>query len=141
MILSLLRPTRRFVLRVIVSLASVCGVTLRSVRRLLFSCVIMILIVKRVAAALPVWLFGRCWRFPLARSHRTLIPAFFLRVALPRPLFHVPHCAILLCRCSTTVFSHAQTVVVCPNCSTQLTTPTGGLARLTEGCSFRKKQE
>uniref|UniRef100_A0A8C5VLS3 40S ribosomal protein S27-like n=1 Tax=Microcebus murinus TaxID=30608 RepID=A0A8C5VLS3_MICMU len=28
----------------------------------------------------------------------------------------------------TTVFSHAQTV------------PTGGKARLTEGCSFRKKQ-
>ncbi|OMH86059.1 40S ribosomal protein S27 [Zancudomyces culisetae] len=33
----------------------------------------------------------------------------------------------------TTVFSHAQTVVVCNGCSTILCQPTGGLARLTEG--------
>mmetsp|Transcript_15881 Transcript_15881/g.15625 ORF Transcript_15881/g.15625 Transcript_15881/m.15625 type:complete len:85 (+) Transcript_15881:49-303(+) len=39
----------------------------------------------------------------------------------------------------TTVFSHAQTVVVCSSCSTVLCQPTGGRARLTEGCSFRKK--
>ncbi|CAM9269275.1 unnamed protein product [Ectocarpus sp. 8 AP-2014] len=39
----------------------------------------------------------------------------------------------------TTVFSHAQTVVVCGSCSTILCQPTGGKARLTEGCSFRKK--
>ncbi|CAB1112574.1 unnamed protein product [Ectocarpus sp. CCAP 1310/34] len=39
----------------------------------------------------------------------------------------------------TTVFSHAQTVVVCGSCSTVLCQPTGGKARLTEGCSFRKK--
>merc|ERR1712083_432434 len=39
----------------------------------------------------------------------------------------------------TTVFSHAQTVVVCAGCSTVLCQPTGGKARLTEGCSFRKK--
>ncbi|CAM9222130.1 unnamed protein product [Discosporangium mesarthrocarpum] len=40
----------------------------------------------------------------------------------------------------TTVFSHAQqTVVVCGSCSTTLCQPTGGKARLTEGCSFRKK--
>mmetsp|Transcript_7114 Transcript_7114/g.8800 ORF Transcript_7114/g.8800 Transcript_7114/m.8800 type:complete len:83 (-) Transcript_7114:436-684(-) len=43
------------------------------------------------------------------------------------------------CFTITTVFSHAQTVVVCSNCSTMLCTPTGGKARLTEGCSFRKK--
>ena len=41
--------------------------------------------------------------------------------------------------CSTTVFSHSQTVVVCGNCQTVLCQPTGGKARLTEGCSFRKK--
>lgn len=41
--------------------------------------------------------------------------------------------------CSTTVFSHSQTVVVCGNCQTVLCQPTGGRARLTEGCSFRKK--
>merc|ERR1739838_521258 len=39
----------------------------------------------------------------------------------------------------TTVFSHAQTVVLCVGCSTVLCQPTGGRARLTEGCSFRKK--
>jgi len=33
----------------------------------------------------------------------------------------------------TTVFSHAQTVVVCAGCSTVLCQPTGGKARLTEG--------
>ncbi len=43
--------------------------------------------------------------------------------------------------CSTTVFSHAQTAVVCANCSVLLCTPTGGKTRLTEGCSFRKKIE
>ncbi|CAO2643165.1 40S ribosomal protein S27-like [Lemmus lemmus] len=40
----------------------------------------------------------------------------------------------------TTVFSHAQTVVLCIGCSTVLCQPTGGKARLTEGCSFRRKQ-
>ncbi|CAK9868785.1 unnamed protein product [Sphagnum jensenii] len=42
-------------------------------------------------------------------------------------------------RFCTTVFSHSQTVVVCGSCSTVLCQPTGGKARLTEGCSFRKK--
>uniref|UniRef100_A0A8C6BH88 40S ribosomal protein S27 n=1 Tax=Monodon monoceros TaxID=40151 RepID=A0A8C6BH88_MONMO len=40
----------------------------------------------------------------------------------------------------TTVFSHAQTVVLCVGCSTALCQPTGGKARLTEGCSSRRKQ-
>merc|ERR1712232_84748 len=39
----------------------------------------------------------------------------------------------------TTVFSHAQTVVVCAECSSVLCQPTGGKAHLTEGCSFRRK--
>ena len=39
----------------------------------------------------------------------------------------------------TTVFSHAQTVVVCGSCNQMLCQPTGGRAKLTEGCSFRKK--
>merc|ERR1711862_962534 len=38
----------------------------------------------------------------------------------------------------TTVYSHAQTVVLCSNCNVVLCKPTGGLARLSEGCSFRK---
>ncbi|NXY86294.1 RS27L protein, partial [Alcedo cyanopectus] len=33
----------------------------------------------------------------------------------------------------STVFSHAQTVVLCVGCSTVLCQPTGGKARLTEG--------
>merc|ERR1712224_1171831 len=41
----------------------------------------------------------------------------------------------------TTVFSHAHTVVFCSSCSTVLCQPTGGKARLTEGCRFRKKVE
>merc|ERR1712037_576830 len=41
----------------------------------------------------------------------------------------------------TTVFSHAQTVVVCSGCSTVLCQSTGGRARLTEGCSFRRKSQ
>jgi small subunit ribosomal protein S27e len=39
----------------------------------------------------------------------------------------------------TTVFSHAQTVVLCQGCNIHLCEPTGGKARLTEGCSYRKK--
>lgn len=39
----------------------------------------------------------------------------------------------------TTVFSHAQSVVVCVGCNTVLCQPTGGKAKLVEGCSFRKK--
>uniref|UniRef100_A0A669NYL3 40S ribosomal protein S27 n=1 Tax=Phasianus colchicus TaxID=9054 RepID=A0A669NYL3_PHACC len=42
----------------------------------------------------------------------------------------------------TTVFSHAQTVVLCVGCSTILCQPTGGKARLTEvvACLFIFKQ-
>ncbi|ELW60912.1 40S ribosomal protein S27 [Tupaia chinensis] len=40
----------------------------------------------------------------------------------------------------TTISSHAQTVALCVDCSAVLCQPTGGKARLTEGCSFRKKQ-
>ncbi|XP_036919093.1 40S ribosomal protein S27-like [Sturnira hondurensis] len=40
----------------------------------------------------------------------------------------------------TTVFSHTQTVVLCVSCLTVLCQLTGGKARLTEGCSFRRKQ-
>lgn len=42
---------------------------------------------------------------------------------------------------STTVFSHAQTVVLCGSCSVMLCQPTGGKARLTDGCQYRKKTE
>ncbi|XP_053992801.1 uncharacterized protein LOC128883933 [Hylaeus volcanicus] len=41
----------------------------------------------------------------------------------------------------TTVFSHAQSVVVCSSCNSALCQPTGGRCRLMEGCSFRPKSE
>ncbi|KAH7104109.1 ribosomal protein S27 [Auriculariales sp. MPI-PUGE-AT-0066] len=43
------------------------------------------------------------------------------------------------CFTITTVFSHAQTVVACASCTQILCQPTGGKARLTEGCSYRRK--
>ena len=42
-------------------------------------------------------------------------------------------CYFAGCYKITTVFSHAQTVVLCVGCSTVLCQPTGGKARLTEG--------
>eukprot|EP00938_MAST-03A_sp_MAST-3A-sp1_P004216 g4216.t1 len=45
------------------------------------------------------------------------------------------------CLVITTVFSHAQSVVKCNSCDVVLCQPTGGKARLTEGCSFRKKSD
>ncbi|XP_017771578.1 PREDICTED: 40S ribosomal protein S27 [Nicrophorus vespilloides] len=44
------------------------------------------------------------------------------------------------CYAISTIFSHAQSAVPCKGCSTILCTSTGGKARLTEGCSFRRKQ-
>jgi small subunit ribosomal protein S27e len=43
------------------------------------------------------------------------------------------------CFSITTIFSHSQTVVLCGSCSAVLCQPTGGKARLTEGCEFRPK--
>ncbi|KAI0252643.1 40S ribosomal protein S27 [Lactifluus subvellereus] len=43
------------------------------------------------------------------------------------------------CFSISTVFSHAQTVVICGSCSSVLCQPTGGRARLTEGSSYRRK--
>ncbi|PSR73156.1 hypothetical protein EW026_g373 [Hermanssonia centrifuga] len=43
------------------------------------------------------------------------------------------------CFAITTVFSHAQTVVLCGACTSVLCQPTGGKARLTEGSSYRRK--
>ncbi|TEA16831.1 hypothetical protein DBR06_SOUSAS22510002, partial [Sousa chinensis] len=40
----------------------------------------------------------------------------------------------------TTVFSHARAAVLCVGCSTVLSQPARGKARLTGGCFFRQKQ-
>lgn len=42
---------------------------------------------------------------------------------------------------STSMFSHASTVVTCGNCNQVIGTPTGGKARLSHGCEFRVKKE
>lgn len=60
-------------------------------------------------------------------------------------LVQAPNSYFLDVRCDqcisiTTMFSHAQTVVVCSGCSQVLCTPTGGLAKLAQGTSFRKKE-
>merc|ERR1739845_115355 len=39
----------------------------------------------------------------------------------------------------TTVYSHAQTVVLCGNCNVMLCQPTGGLARLTGAALFGRR--
>ncbi|XP_032964910.1 40S ribosomal protein S27-like [Rhinolophus ferrumequinum] len=40
----------------------------------------------------------------------------------------------------TTVFTQAQTVVLCVGCSTASYQPIGGKARLAEGCSFQRRK-
>lgn len=45
----------------------------------------------------------------------------------------IPNCRLLGCFAITTVFSNAQSVVLCGSCSSVLCQPTGGKARLTEG--------
>ncbi|KAL8426600.1 hypothetical protein Efla_005177 [Eimeria flavescens] len=69
-----------------------------------------------------------------AKKHKLkrLIPnpkSFFMDVKCPG------------CYNIATVFSHAQTVVLCGSCNVMLCQPTGGKCKLTEGCSFRKKVE
>eukprot|EP00460_Paracercomonas_marina_P000327 EW703945.1.p2 GENE.EW703945.1~~EW703945.1.p2 ORF type:complete len:98 (+),score=25.90 EW703945.1:42-296(+) len=59
-------------------------------------------------------------------------------------LVQKPNSFFMDVRCSgcfqiSTVFSHAASVVVCATCNTVLCQPTGGKARLSVGCSFRKK--
>jgi len=68
----------------------------------------------------------------LARTHKLkrLVQSpnsFFMDVKCPN------------CLQITTLFSHAQTTVMCASCSQKLCEPRGGMAKLTEGCSFRRK--
>ncbi|VFQ72631.1 unnamed protein product [Cuscuta campestris] len=58
-------------------------------------------------------------------------------VPSPNSFFMDVKCQV--CSNITTVFSHSHTVVVCRNCPTVLCQPSGGRARLREGCSFRRK--
>ncbi|XP_005399045.1 PREDICTED: 40S ribosomal protein S27-like [Chinchilla lanigera] len=62
-----------------------------------------------------------------------------------KQLVQSPHSYFMDVKCSgcykiTTVFSHAQTVVLCVGFSTVLCQLTRRKARHTEGCSFRRKE-
>lgn len=61
-----------------------------------------------------------------ARPRHTFLPRSRGRLSLPLFLSSPPH---------------TPQVVVCGSCAVMLCQPTGGKARLTEGCSFRKKLE
>ncbi|KAL9700867.1 hypothetical protein quinque_004308 [Culex quinquefasciatus] len=81
---------------------------------------------------------------PLAKDFLHPLPAeekrrHKLKRLVPHPNSYFMDVKCPGCYKITTVFSHAQSVVVCTGCSTILCQPTGGKARLTEGCSFRKK--
>lgn len=43
------------------------------------------------------------------------------------------------CNETTTIFSHAQTIVACSNCKNVLTKPTGGKCKIAEGNAFKVK--
>ncbi|XP_028373556.1 40S ribosomal protein S27-like, partial [Phyllostomus discolor] len=66
------------------------------------------------------------------RKHKKLLVqnlnSYFTDVKCPR------------CYNITTVFRHVQMIVLCAGGSTVLCQPPGGKARLTERCSFRRKQ-
>jgi small subunit ribosomal protein S27e len=80
--------------------------------------------------------------------------SYFMDVKCPGMWIIYVHSASMLILCRilagcfsiSTVFSHAQTVVICSSCSSVLCQPTGGRARLTEGkdrlvwCSFRTQR-
>ncbi|KAH9543435.1 hypothetical protein CY35_13G064800 [Sphagnum magellanicum] len=64
-----------------------------------------------------------------------------LKRLVPSPNSFFMDVKCYVCSTITMVFSHSQTVVLCTKCSSLLCQPTGGRARLTEGCSFRKKRD
>ncbi|XP_011364768.2 40S ribosomal protein S27 [Pteropus vampyrus] len=100
----------------------------------------------RISALAP---FRRCRppheNMPLAKDLLHPSPEEEKRKHKKKRLVQSPNSYFMDVKCPgcykiTTVFSHAQTVVLCVGCSTVLCQPTGGKARLTEGCSFRRKQ-
>merc|ERR1711892_459300 len=85
-------------------------------------------------------------KMPLARELLLPLPKDERRSHKLKRLVQHPNSYFMDVKCPgcyhiTTVFSHAQTVVVCAGCSSVLCQPTGGRTRLTEGCSFRRKQQ
>ncbi|XP_073495311.1 small ribosomal subunit protein eS27 [Phyllobates terribilis] len=102
--------------------------------------------IQRSASGLPPFLQRpRLENMPLAKDLLHPSPEEEKRKHKKKRLVQSPNSYFMDVKCPgcykiTTVFSHAQTVVLCVGCSTVLCQPTGGKARLTEGCSFRRKQ-
>ncbi|KAM3873304.1 40S ribosomal protein S27.2 [Diretmus argenteus] len=76
-------------------------------------------------------------QFPLAKDLLHPTPEEEKRCHKKKRLVQSPNSYFMDVKCPgcykiTTVFSHAQTVVLCVGCSTVLCQPTGGKARLTE---------
>ena len=84
--------------------------------------------VKCPGKCVDVWGFARSVPCLLVTNYHN--PMFLISFThiLPFPGLPLSGCYKI-----TTVFSHAQTVVLCVSCSTVLCQPTGGRARLTEG--------
>jgi len=83
-------------------------------------------------------------RMPLARDFLHPSPIEEKRKHKLKRLVQKPNSYFMDVKCPgcyaiKTIFSHAQRPVECDGCRTILCTPTGGKARLTEGCSFRRK--
>lgn len=76
-------------------------------------------------------------RFILAAPLALFLRSFVTALQGPNSFFMDVRCPG--CGTITTVFSHCTTVVVCGSCAVMLCSPTGGKAKLTEGCSFRPK--
>ena len=82
----------------------------------------------------------------VVHRHRVVVVTYSLPFPSSFPLLQSPNSYFMDVRCPgcltiTTVFSHATTVVMCSSCALMLCQPTGGKARLTEGCSFRTKKD
>lgn len=58
-------------------------------------------------------------------------------VQAPNSYFFDVRCA--QCLQITTIFSHSQTSVACPRCAQVLCTTSGGRAKLSTGCAYRRK--
>jgi small subunit ribosomal protein S27e len=76
--------------------------------------------------------------YPTARSERAKHKKHRL-VQGPNSFFMDVKCPS--CNTVNQIYSHATTVVNCKNCKAVLSRPTGGKAKLVEGCSFRKKAD
>ncbi|KAI5190793.1 small subunit ribosomal protein S27e [Nematocida minor] len=71
-------------------------------------------------------------------------PETILRTCKKKRLIPTPNSYYMDVKCSecekrVTIFSHSQTVISCKSCSTILAKPSGGKAKLTDGCKFKIK--